>query len=89
MHTSQTILDDPAAFRLEMETPAGRAYYCDSNPRRYLLLLAAPVAASADEDTVPTRELWTNTMGIVCAQLGGPAPGQQVDIFNEAEVWGA
>lgn len=88
MHTSPLILDDPEAFRLVMETPAGRAYHC-ADLRRYVVLLAAPVAASADEDTVPTRELWTNTMTIVCAQLGDPAPGQQVDIFNEAQAWSA
>lgn len=88
MTTSDLIATDPGAFRKVLETPAGAAWHV-AGLNRYLIELARPLAATADQDTIPTRELWTNSLHIACAQLGVPPPGAQLDILTEVEQWSA
>lgn len=81
------IKECPEGITVVLETPAGTAWYV-SDLNRYVMELQRELPAGAEEDTVPSRELWTNRMEIVRTHLGGPAPGQQVDLFNEALAWG-
>lgn len=87
MHTSTLITDDPGAFRLVLETPQGRAWWC-ADLKRYAMELHSTLPAT-DQDTEPSRWLWTNTLDIVHQHLGGPKPGTQLDIFTEVEAWSA
>lgn len=87
MTTREFIASDPSAFVKVLETPAGTAWYVPDMDR-YVMELAVEQTAGEEEDSIASKELWTNVMDIVRTKLGGPAPGEQVDLFKEAMAWG-
>lgn len=77
---------DPGAFRIVLQTAMGTAWWCPTM-KRYVVEVVKPMPAAGD-DTVATREVWTNDLKVVHELIGGPVPGEQLDIFKEALAWG-
>lgn len=88
MTLQELIQTDPGAFSKVLETPLGVAYSV-SDLNRYVVQLQRTMPAAQEDGAVPTREVWTNSRCIVRELIGGPAPGEQLDIFDEAQAWSA
>lgn len=87
MTITDLIATDPEAFRKVLQTPTGTAWHV-AGVNRYVVEMATAIHTKAtEEDQVPTREVWTNALAVACQLIGAPAPGQQVDLFTEAQAW--